>query len=172
MIQWNCLKIVGVAPTYNKLWYLSAQGASKPIEMLRFMGSLTKCSGRSRIFRMGSGVDLLEGCGPLTWALFSKNVCKNKRIGSHRRGMHLTRPLDLPMKWYQRISKLTYLHYLYLNFHLETYQWRIQDFPLGGTDLCMLFGGNQCENERIGSCWGARTSGAPWIRQCLRSWFQ
>ena len=33
------------------------------------------------------GVHLLGGCGPLMWALFGENVCKNKRIGSHR-GWH------------------------------------------------------------------------------------
>ena len=30
------------------------------------------------------GMDPLVGRGPLTQALFAKNVCKNKRIGSHR----------------------------------------------------------------------------------------
>ena len=30
------------------------------------------------------GVDPLGGHGPLTWAFFAKNVCKNKRIGSRR----------------------------------------------------------------------------------------
>ena len=29
-------------------------------------------------------------------ALFGENVCENERIGSHR-GVHLARPLDLPM---------------------------------------------------------------------------
>ena len=26
----------------------------------------------------------VRGCGPPMWALFSENVCENKRIGSHR----------------------------------------------------------------------------------------
>ena len=30
------------------------------------------------------GVDPLGWRGPLMWALFTKNTCKNKRIGSHR----------------------------------------------------------------------------------------
>ena len=36
------------------------------------------------------------------------------------------------------------------------YQWRIQDFRLGGCQplMCTLFGENVCENERNGSCWG------------------
>ena len=33
---------------------------------------------------MGGGRHPLGGHGPLTWALFGENVCKNKRIGSHR----------------------------------------------------------------------------------------
>ena len=33
------------------------------------------------------GVHPLGGRGPPTWALFSENVCKNERIGSHR-GWH------------------------------------------------------------------------------------
>ena len=33
------------------------------------------------------GVDPLGGHGPLTWLLFTKTVCKNKRIGSCRGGM-------------------------------------------------------------------------------------
>ena len=28
------------------------------------------------------GVDLLGGCGPLMWALFAENVCKNEKMGS------------------------------------------------------------------------------------------
>ena len=44
-------------------------------------------------------MDLLGGHGPPTWALFSKNVCKNKRIGSHRGGgVRPARPLDPPME--------------------------------------------------------------------------
>ena len=31
------------------------------------------------------------------WALFTKNVCENERIGSRRGGMHWACPLDLPM---------------------------------------------------------------------------
>ena len=30
------------------------------------------------------GVDPLGGHGHLTWELFTKNVCENERIGSHR----------------------------------------------------------------------------------------
>ena len=45
----------------------------------------------------------------------------------------------------------------------NSYQWRIQDFPLGGRrpvrghqpPTHTLFGENVCENERNGSCWGA-----------------
>ena len=45
-------------------------------------------------------------------------------------------------------------------------QWRIQDFPLWGGGgrrpaTQALFGENVCENERIGSSWGARAGGAP-----------
>ena len=52
--------------------------------------------------------------------------------------------------------------------------WWIQDFPLGvltcwgGANLwhvCFLV--KTCKNERIGSCWGACTRGAPWICQCI-----
>ena len=32
-------------------------------------------------FPVGEGVDPLGGRGPLTWVLFSENVCKNERIG-------------------------------------------------------------------------------------------
>ena len=35
----------------------------------------------------GGGMHPLGGCGPPMWALFSKNVCKNERIGSHKGGM-------------------------------------------------------------------------------------
>ena len=38
-----------------------------------------------------------RGCGPPTQVLFTENVCKNERIGSHRGGMHQAHPLDLPM---------------------------------------------------------------------------
>ena len=49
-------------------------------------------------------------------------------------------------------------------------QWRIQDCPLRGRrpPTQALFGENVCKNERIGSRWGACTSGAPWIHQCVR----
>ena len=35
--------------------------------------------------------------------------------------------------------------------------------PIGGhrPPMHMLFGKNVCENERIGSCWGAHAGGAP-----------
>ena len=39
----------------------------------------------------------IKGHGPPMWALFGKNVCKNKRIGSHRRSVRPARPLDPPM---------------------------------------------------------------------------
>ena len=35
-------------------------------------------------FPMGGHAPIKGGHGPLTWALFSENVCKNERIGSHR----------------------------------------------------------------------------------------
>ena len=44
------------------------------------------------------------------------------------------------------------------------YQWRIQDFPLGGRrpPTHTLFSKNICENKRNGSCWGgAHASGTP-----------
>ena len=40
-------------------------------------------SGGSRISRRGACTHW-GGHGPPTWALFGENVCKNKRIGSHR----------------------------------------------------------------------------------------
>ena len=43
-------------------------------------------------FPVGEGVHPLGGHGPLTWALFGENVCKNKRIGSHRGGMCWAHP--------------------------------------------------------------------------------
>ena len=63
-----------------------------------------------------------------------------------------------------------------------SFQWQIQDFLLGGGGgapshwrgrrplMQVLFGKKVCENERIGSRWGAGAcaGGAPWIRQ----WFQ
>ena len=39
-------------------------------------------------FPIGGDVDPLGGRGPLTWALFAKNVCENERIWS-RRGGHV-----------------------------------------------------------------------------------
>ena len=48
-------------------------------------------SGGSRISRGG------RGHGPLTWALFGENVCKNKRIGSHGGVCAGHAPLDPPM---------------------------------------------------------------------------
>ena len=45
-------------------------------------------------------------------------------------------------------------------------------FPVGGRrpPTRVLFGGNVCQNERIGSHWrggGVRAGGTPWIRQCM-----
>ena len=53
--------------------------------------------GRSRISRR-KGVHPLGGHGPPMRALFSENVCENKRIGSHK-GWHAPSmpPLDPPM---------------------------------------------------------------------------
>ena len=50
-------------------------------------------------FPVGGAVHPLGGGrGPPKWALFSENVCKNERIGSHRGGMRWAHPLDLPMQ--------------------------------------------------------------------------
>ena len=38
------------------------------------------------------------------WALFSENVCKNERIGSHRGGVCWARPLDLPMYCHSHVG--------------------------------------------------------------------
>ena len=35
-------------------------------------------------FPVGGRAPVRGGHGPLTWALFGENVCKNERIGSHR----------------------------------------------------------------------------------------
>ena len=45
------------------------------------------------------GVHPLGGHGPLTWVLFGENVCKNERIGSHRRwhAPGMPPPVDPPM---------------------------------------------------------------------------
>ena len=43
-------------------------------------------------FPMGGHAPVRRGRGPPTWALFSENVCKNERIGSHRGGVHLAWP--------------------------------------------------------------------------------
>ena len=41
---------------------------------------------------MGGHAPIRWGHGPLMWALFSENVCKNERIGSHGGGMHWACP--------------------------------------------------------------------------------
>ena len=51
------------------------------------------------------GCGPIGGHGPLTWVLFGKNVCKNKRIGSCREGMHLACPLDLPMHAFLKLCQ-------------------------------------------------------------------
>ena len=43
-------------------------------------------------FPIGGHAPIGGGHGPLMWALFGKNVCKNERIGSHRGGMHWAHP--------------------------------------------------------------------------------
>ena len=47
----------------------------------------------------GGSAEPLGGCQPLTWALFGKNVCENKRIGSCWGGEACAggAPLDPPM---------------------------------------------------------------------------
>ena len=56
----------------------------------------------------GGGVDLLGGRGTPMRALFGKNACKNKRIGS--RGGASTRhaPLDPPVLYCEDITMLDY----------------------------------------------------------------
>ena len=57
------------------------------------------------------------GCGPLTWALFTKNVCKNERIGSV--GGHA---LGLPPRSanvYNKPTNITKISPLY-NYILKT----------------------------------------------------
>ena len=44
-------------------------------------------SGADPEFPIGEHGSNLEGCGPLTWALFGENACENERIGSCR-GVH------------------------------------------------------------------------------------
>ena len=48
-------------------------------------------------FPVGGHGPVSGGCGSLTWALFAKNVCENKRIWSCRGGVHQAHPLDPPM---------------------------------------------------------------------------
>ena len=49
-------------------------------------------------FPVGGGRAPVRGRGPLMWALFSENVCKNERIGSHRGACaRHAPPPDLPM---------------------------------------------------------------------------
>ena len=40
-------------------------------------------------FPVGGGRGPVRGRGPLTWALFTKNVCENERIWSHGGGGHV-----------------------------------------------------------------------------------
>ena len=47
---------------------------------------------------LGGHVDPLGGREPPMQALFAENVCKNERIGSHRRACAWHDPLDPPMK--------------------------------------------------------------------------
>ena len=56
------------------------------------------CRAGSRIFRRVGRGPIFGGFWPPTWALFSENVCKNKRIGSCRGPCTGTPPpLDPPM---------------------------------------------------------------------------
>ena len=56
------------------------------LRFVRFLrGVLAQHSVADPGFPVG-GVDPLGGRGRLTWALFTKNVCKNERIGSHGGG--------------------------------------------------------------------------------------
>ena len=48
-------------------------------------------------FSKGGHAPVRRGRGPLTWALFSENVCENKRIGSHGGRALGMPPLDPPM---------------------------------------------------------------------------
>ena len=48
-------------------------------------------------FPVGGAWTCYGGHGPLTWVLFTENVCENERIWSHRVGMCQAHPLDLPM---------------------------------------------------------------------------
>ena len=49
-------------------------------------------------FPVGAACTHEGGCGPPTRVLFTENVCKNERIGSHRGGRAPgTPPLDPPM---------------------------------------------------------------------------
>ena len=62
---------------------------------------------------MDPGVDPLEGHGPPTQALFSENLCKNERVGSHRGVVCWAHPLDPPMlkvvkKMAQYVEWITY----------------------------------------------------------------
>ena len=63
-----------------------------------FQGCVTDTmQGRIQDFPSGGRGPILGGFWPPTWALFSENVCENKRIGSCRGGMHQHAPLDPPM---------------------------------------------------------------------------
>ena len=58
------------------------------------MQCFTPCSSEPRISHRGRAS--VRGRGPVTWALFAENVCKNERIGPHGGG-HAS--LDPPMFW-------------------------------------------------------------------------
>ena len=58
----------------------------------------TPLTGADPGFPVGGGAEPLGGRQPATWALFSKNVCENEKIGScWGGGARRRHPLDPPM---------------------------------------------------------------------------
>ena len=81
-------------------------------------------------FPMGGHGPTGGGRGPLTWALFDKNVCENERIVSHRgRACAQHTPLDPPMLEYMFIVvlQLCRIYQICLNNWLHPYIY-IQGF--------------------------------------------
>ena len=87
---------------------------------------------------------------------------QKQRIESHKWGVHRARLLDPPLVFI--------LDGWALNLSLKwwEWQWRIQDFLLGGCrPLTRTFWWKHMWKQRTGSCWGVHAGGTPWIRQWM-----